>query len=108
MNQHMKEATNDRRIRRILRLLILTFGVVGIISVFAAGYCDHQLRIAPRTEDLRGGALALREYKGEKRFITNADNTICSISTNMTFLGIGAACLCAFAYFFLAGGRKDL
>jgi hypothetical protein len=108
MNLKKKEATNDGKIRRILRLLILTFGVAGIISVFGAGYCDHQLRLAPRNEDLRGRALTLREYKGEARFITSTDAAICSVSTNMSFLGIGAACLCAFAYFFLAGGRKDL
>jgi hypothetical protein len=108
MNQHNDEPTNAKKIRRILGLLASTFGVVGMIGIFGAGYCDHVLRLAPRNEDLRAGALTVREYKGERRFITSADDLMCSVSISMNFLGFGAAGLCTFAYFFLAGGRKDL
>jgi hypothetical protein len=108
MNLQNEESTSCGKIRRILQLLMQTFGVLGIIGVFGAGYCDHQLRLAPLKENVREGALTLREYKGQVRFITITDDTICSVLTNMAFFGIGAACVCAFAFFFLVGGRKEL
>jgi hypothetical protein len=108
MNQHNDEPTKARRIRRILWLLTSTFSVVGMIGIFGMGYCNHELRFAPHNQDLKTGALTVREYKGDRRFITRADDLTCSVSIKMNFLGIGAACLCSFAYFFLAGGRKDV
>ena len=108
MNQHNDEPNSKKTIRRILGSLASTFGVIGMIGVFGVGYCDHELRLAPRNQDPGTGALTAREYKGEKRFITNADDLMCSVSIRMNFLGFGAACVCTFALFFLAGGRKDL
>ena len=108
MNKHDVEPTKERKVHRILGLLISTFGLVGMIGIIGAGYCDHELRLAPHNEDLRTGALTIREYKEEKRFISSADDLVCSVSISMNFLGFGAAGLCAFAYFFLAGGRKRL
>jgi hypothetical protein len=79
-----------------------------MIGIFGAGYCDHELRLAPHNEDLKAGAFSAHEFKGERRFITSADDLICSVSTSMNFFGFGAACLCSFVYFFFAGGRRDL
>jgi hypothetical protein len=108
MNQRIDETKSKKKIRRILWLLTSTFAVIGMIGIFGMGYCDHQLRLAPNNQDLETEALTVREYKGDRRFITHADDLMCSVSIKMNFLGIGAACLCSFAYFFLAGGRKDL
>src|ERR1051326_8512343 len=105
MNLPKREFRNADNIRRVLRLLIFTFGVLGIAGALGAGYCDHQLRLAPRIENVKEGEIAPREYKGEQRFVTHTGDVMCSLSIGMTFVGSGAACFFAFLYFFWLGGR---
>jgi hypothetical protein len=108
MNLRSKELLNASKVRRVLLLLIFIFGVLGLAGALGGGYCDHQLRLAPRVQGPGNDKLILREYKGERRFITVADNDMCRLSVGTSFSGIGAACICAFIYFFLVGGLKEL